>query len=101
MTTGMAQFVSERLGVSESLVPKWSQAMEGKDLISRKSTRYMAVEAVPAGIVSGKPPVNGKSTGKLTTPRPSRAQISPYPTVLNDISMGANSTVAKLTGEYQ
>ena len=38
----MAQFVSERLGVSERLVPKWSQTRQGRDLISRKSTGYMA-----------------------------------------------------------
>jgi len=75
--TGMAQFVSERLGVSESLVPKWSQAREGKDLISRKSTRYMAVDAVSAGIVSGKFPENGKSTGKFLISRASCRPIFP------------------------
>ena len=40
--TGMAQFVSERLGVGKGLVPKRSQAGQGRDLISSKSTRYMA-----------------------------------------------------------
>ena len=39
---GMAAFVSEKLGVSESLVPKWSQTEEGRDLIPMKSTLYMA-----------------------------------------------------------
>ena len=39
---GMAAFVSEKLGVSEGLVPKWSQTEEGRDLISMKSTLYMA-----------------------------------------------------------
>ena len=39
---GMAAFVSEKLGVSEGLVPKWSHTEEGRDLIPMKSTLYMA-----------------------------------------------------------
>ena len=40
--TGMAQFVSERLGVSERLVPIWSHGGEEKPNFTLKSYRYMA-----------------------------------------------------------
>ena len=39
---GLAAFLSEKPGVSEGLVPKWSHTEQGRDLISMKSTRYMA-----------------------------------------------------------
>jgi integrase len=57
--TGMAQFVSDRLGVSERLVPIWSHGGEEKPDFPLKSDRNMAVVAVSAGIVSRKFPENG------------------------------------------
>ena len=50
--TGMAQYVSERLGISERLVPKWSQAGHDIDTNLLESMDYMAVEVVSVGIVS-------------------------------------------------
>ena len=40
--TGMAQFVSERLGVSERLVPRWSHGRKEKTIMLVKSDRWMA-----------------------------------------------------------
>ena len=40
--TGMAQFVSERLGDSERLVPKWFHGGEEKPNFPLESNRYMA-----------------------------------------------------------
>lgn len=68
----MAQFVSERLGVSERLVPRWSQTESDIDISLLKSMGYMAdsEELVATTIILGtdyRPIFSGPGEGLTTT----------------------------------